>query len=137
MFPATTPPIERRDAGFTIIQVLVALAVVAVVIVAIGSLMATSVRGVRAFERHVALMQETRTAMAVAIPPRGELRPGQSSGQSDGYRWTVDVAPLGGNWVVPNSGAVWVPELVRIRVSSPSGATSDIRTVRLMKRTAE
>jgi general secretion pathway protein I len=27
----------------------------------------------------------------------------------------------------------WQPELVRIRVTSPSGATSDIRTVRLIK----
>jgi len=133
----TTPSIERPDAGFTIIEVLVALAVVAVVIVAVGSLMSTSVRGVRAFERHVALMQATRAAMTTAIPPRRELQPGLSSGQSDGYRWNIDVSALGGEWAVPDSKSAWVPELVRIRVSSPSGATSDIRTVRLMKRASE
>ncbi len=133
----TTPSIERPDAGFTIIEVLVALAVVAVVIVAVGSLMSTSVRGVRAFERHVALMQATRAAMTTAIPPRRELQPGLSSGQSDGYRWSIDVSALGGEWAVPDSKSAWVPELVRIRVSSPSGATSDIRTVRLMKRASE
>ena len=137
MFPVTSPSTERPDAGFTILEVLVALALVAVVIVAIGSLMATSVRGVRAFERHVALMQETRAAMTAAIPPRDRLQVGQSSGQADGYRWTVDVTPLGGDWAVPDSKTVWVPELVRVRVSSPPGATSDIRTVRLMKRAAE
>jgi general secretion pathway protein I len=137
LFPAPTPSIERPDAGFTIIEVLVALAVVAVVIVAIGSLMSASVRGVRAFERHVALVQATRAAMTTAIPPRAELQVGQSSGQSDGYRWSIDVSPLGGDWAVPNSNSTWVPELVRIRVRSPSGATSDIRTVRLMKRAAE
>jgi general secretion pathway protein I len=137
LFPVTPPSIERPDAGFTIIEVLVALAVVAVVIVAIGSLMSTSVRGVRAFERHVALVQATRAAMTTAIPPRAELQVGQSSGQSDGYRWTIDVSPLGGDWAVPNSKSAWEPELVRIRVRSPSGGTSDIRTVRLMKRAAE
>ena len=137
MFPATSPAIERRDAGFTIIEVLVALALVAVVIVAIGSLTAASVRGVRAFERHATLIQATRAAMAWAIPPRDKLQIGRSSGQSDGYRWTVDVTPLGGDWAVPNSRANWEPELVRIRVSAPNGATSDIRTVRLMKRAAE
>jgi general secretion pathway protein I len=137
LFPVTSPSTERPDAGFTILEVLVALALVAVVIVAIGSLTATNVRGVRALERHVALTQEMRTAMTAAIPPRAELKPGNSSGQSDGYRWTVDVSPLGGDWAVPNSSAIWVPELVRVRVSSPSGATSDIRTVRLMKRAAE
>ena len=134
MFPATSPSTERRDAGFTILEVLVALALVAVVIVGIGSVMSSNVRGVRALERHVALTQATRTAMAAAIPPRGQLQVGTSSGQADGYHWTVDVSPLGGDWTVPNSDVAWVPELVRIRVRSPSGATSDIRTVRLMKR---
>jgi general secretion pathway protein I len=137
LFPVTPPSIERPDAGFTIIEVLVALAIVAVVIVAVGSLMSTSVRSVRALERHVALMQATRAAMMTAIPPRAELQVGRSSGHSDEYRWSIDVSPLGGAWAVPNSTSAWVPELVRIRVSSPGGATSDIRTVRLMKRAAE
>ena len=47
MFPVTPPPTDRRDAGFTIIEVLIALAIVAVSVVAIGSVMATNVRGVR------------------------------------------------------------------------------------------
>lgn len=134
MFPATSPSTERRDAGFTILEVLVALALVAVVIVAIGSVMSGNVRGVRALDRHVALTQATRTAMAIAIPPRDRLAQGTSTGQTDGYHWTVDVSPLGGNWTVPNSDVAWVPELVRVRVRAPSGAISDIRTVRLMKR---
>jgi general secretion pathway protein I len=129
----TSPPTERSDAGFTIIEVLVALALVAVVIVAIGSLMATNARGVRKFEQHVALVQASRTALTAAIPSRAELRPGTSSGQNEGYRWTVDVMPLGGEWTVPNADVPWQPELVRIRVRSPSGATSDIRTVRLIR----
>ena len=137
MFPATSPSTERPDAGFTIIEVLVALALVAVVIVAIGSLMATNVRGVRSFEQHVALLQAARTVMTTGIAPRAELRSGSSSGQIDGYRWTVDVAPLGGEWAVDNADVPWMPELVRVRVKSPTGAVSDIRTVRLMKRPPE
>jgi len=137
LFPVTSPSTERRDAGFTILEVLVALTLVAVVIVAVGAVMAGNVRGVRALDRHVALMQATRAAMAAAIPPRGQLAQGTSSGQTDGYRWTVDVSPLGGEWTVPNSEVAWMPELVRVRVRSPSGAVSDIRTVRLMKRPSE
>ena len=127
----------RRDAGFTIIEVLVALALVAVVIVAIGSLMATNVRGVRAFEQHVTLMQATRTVMTTAIPSRAELRMGSSSGQLSGYRWTVDVTPLGGEWAAGSADVPWVAGLVRIRVTSATGAVSDIRTVRLMQRPSE
>lgn len=133
----TALPTDRRDAGFTIIEVLVALAIVAVSIVAIGSLMAANSRGVRSLEQHVALMQTTRAVMMTGIPPREELRPGPSSGQADGYRWTVDVRPLGGEWAVPGADTPWIPELVRVRVTSPSGATSDIRTVRLMRRSSE
>jgi general secretion pathway protein I len=137
LFPATPPPTDRRDAGFTIIEVLIALAIVAVGIVAIGSVMATNVRGVRSLEQHVALMQATRTVVAAGIPPRAKLGPGALSGQSDDYRWTIEVGPLGGDWAVPGADIAWVPELVRIRVRSPSGATSDIRTVRLIHRPAE
>jgi general secretion pathway protein I len=82
-------------------------------------------------------MQATRAAMTSAVPPRDRLQPGTSSGQADGYRWTVDVAPLGGDWTVGNADVPWVPELVRIRVRAPGGATSDIRTVRLLKRVSE
>ena len=130
----TPPPTDDSEAGFTIIEVLIALALVAVSLVAIGSLMATNARGVRSLEQHVALMQTARTVMTAAIPPRAELRPGTLSGQTDDYRWTVDVTPLGGGWTVPDADMPWVPELVRVRVISPTGAVSDIRTVRLMQR---
>lgn len=138
MSPVISPSSDRREAGFTIIEVLVALALVAVVIISIGSLMATNMRGVRSFEQHVTLVQVARTVMASSIPPRAELRSGSSSGQIDGYRWTVDVSPLGGEWAARDGADVtWMPELVRIRVKSPTGAMSDIRTVRLMQRSTE
>ena len=130
----TAPPTDGREAGFTIIEVLVALALVAVSMVSIGSLMATNARGVRSLEHHVALMQAARSVMSAGIPPRAELAPGTSSGKADDYRWTIDVSPLGGGWTVPDADVAWDPELVRIRVTSATGAVSDIRTIRLMPR---
>jgi len=132
--PAAPPPIDGRDAGFTILEVLIALAVVAVSIVAIGSVMSTNVRGVRLLEQHVTLMQTARTVMTAGIPPRAELGPGALSGQIDDYKWTIDVGPMGEGWDVPGADAAWIPALVRIKVRSSSGAVSDLRTVRLMHR---
>jgi general secretion pathway protein I len=132
--PAAPPPIDGRDAGFTILEVLIALAVVAVSIVAIGSVMSTNVRGVRLLEQHVTLMQTARTVMTAGIPPRAELGPGALSGQIDDYKWTIDVGPMGEDWDVPGADVAWIPAIVRIRVRSPSGAVSDLRTVRLMHR---
>jgi general secretion pathway protein I len=130
----TTPPsTDSRDAGFTIIEVLIALAVVAVSILAIGSVMSTNVRGVRLLEQHVTMMQTARSVMTTDIPPRAELGPGALSGQLNDYRWKIDVGPLGEDWAVPGADAAWIPALVRIQVQSPSGAVSDLKTVRLMR----
>ena len=133
MSPAYRLPISQREAGFTILEVLIALAIVAVTIVAIGSVMSTNARGVRTLENHVALIETAQTVLATAIPPRKDLAPGTLSGQIRNYRWQVDIGPVGGGWVVGDADVAWLPELVRIRVRSPSGATMDIETVRLMR----
>lgn len=133
MFHTNPPSIDSRDAGFTIIEVLIALAVVAVSIVAIGSVMSTNVRGVRLLEQHVTLMEAARSVMTVEIPPRAELGFGVLSGQANDYRWKIDVGSLGEDWAVPGADVAWIPALVRIQVRSPSGAVSDLRTVRLMR----
>ena len=115
-------------------EVLIALAIVAVSIVAIGSVMATNARGVRALEDHVALMQSAHTIFVTANPPRKELAPGTLSGQLRDFRWQVDVGPVGGDWVVEGADIAWIPELVKIRVRSPSGAAVDLETIRLARR---
>lgn len=134
MSPAVPPPTDGRIAGFTIIEVLIALAVVAVSVVAIGSVMSTNVRGVRLLEQHVTLMQAARSIMTTGIPPRAELGPGALSGKIDGYQWKIDVEALGEGWAVPGADVAWISALVKVRVRSPSGAASDLRTVRLMHR---
>jgi general secretion pathway protein I len=134
LFHRTPSPIDRHDAGFTIIEVLIALAVVAISIVAIGSVMSTNVRGVRLLEQHVTLMQTTRSVMTEEIPPRAELGLGALSGQVSDHRWKIDVGPLGEEWTVPGADVAWIPALVTVQVRSPTGAVSDLKTVRLMRR---
>jgi general secretion pathway protein I len=124
---------DRSEAGFMMIEVLIALAVVAIAIVAIGHVMSTNARGVRVLENHVALVQTAQTVFATAIPQRNELAPGSLAGQIRDYRWQVDIGPVGGGWVVDNAEIAWIPELVKIRVRSPSGAEVDLETVRLMR----
>ena len=131
------PPTDRGNAGFTIIEVLIALAVVAVSIVAIGSVMSTNVRGVRTLEQHVTLMQALRSVMTDELPPRAELGFGMLSGTASSHQWKIDVGPMGEEWDAPSADAAWIPALVRIQVRSPSGAVSDLNTVRLIQRRAK
>lgn len=128
-----TQPTDRAEAGFTIIEVLIALAVVAVGVVAIGSLMSTNARGVQKMEQHVALKEVAQTVLATGIPPRAELAPGTLNGELGAYRWQVNIGPLSGNFAPQPQNAGWIPGLVEIRVRSPEGATLELHTVRLMR----
>ena len=131
------PSTDQGNAGFTIIEVLVALALIAVSVIAIQQVMSTNAKGVRTLEQHVALEQMTRAVMSTVIPQRNALKTGETSGETRDYRWAIGIKPLGGEWTVPKDAKVdWQPEMVRIVVRSASGATSDIRTVRLVQRTA-
>jgi general secretion pathway protein I len=131
LFHATSS-IDRRTSGFTIIEVLVALAVVAVSIVAIGSVMSTNVRGVRSLEQHVTLMQAVRSVMATELPSHAKIGVGTWSGRTNDHQWRIDVGPMSEEWDASGSDLPWIPALVRIQVRSPSGAVADLRTVRLM-----
>jgi general secretion pathway protein I len=132
LFRATSPT-NGRAAGFTLIEALIALAIVAVSIVAIGSVMSTNVRGVRSLEQHVTLMQTLRSVMAADVPPRSQMAFGTLSGRSNGHQWRVAVGPMGEEWSGSGEDGAWIPALVRIQVRSPTGAVMDVRTVRLIR----
>ncbi len=119
-------------AGFTLIEVLVALSVVAVSLAAIGSLIATTVRGIRSLDRRVALVETTRAIMT-GLPDRERLVPGSFSGEMAGHRWRVDVTPLAVAGVDPQGSAPWTPHSVVLRVQPPSGPILQINTIRLRR----
>jgi len=115
------------------IEVLVAIAVVAVVLSSIGGLMATTTRGVGTLEQHVVLMETART-VAASLRSREPLPSGGLSGEMFGNRWRIGAAPMADSPVLPDSRSTWIPQLMTIRVQSPSGAVVDIKTVRLQRR---
>jgi general secretion pathway protein I len=127
---------SESAAGFTLIEVLVALALVAMSLAAIGHLVATTSRGVRSLEQRVALVEVTR-GLSAALPPRAQLAAGSLSGETSGERWRIDVTPWTGVGVAPVANSPWVPQTVTIRVQSASGAFVGVETVRLRKRTNE
>jgi general secretion pathway protein I len=133
LFHAVNAPAENNEAGFTIIEVLAALAIFVVSIVAIGQVMSTNARGVRTLEDHVALAQTTQAVFSAAIPLHEDLAPGRLTGSLNDHRWQVDIGPLTGRSVSDRVEAAWIPALVRVHVRSPSGAAIELETVRLMR----
>lgn len=124
---------RRSTRGFTLIEVLVALAVVAISLAAIGSLIAVTTRGARAIGLHLTLV-ETARAIVTGLPDRDQLVIGNFSGESAGHRWRVDVLPFYADFVDVREPGAWIPQTVVVRVQSPAGKVLEVNTVRLKRR---
>jgi general secretion pathway protein I len=133
LFP-TKRPSESGAAGFTLIEALVALAVVSAGIAAIGSLLFSSSRSDLNAERHIALIA-TAQKILTGLPDRNELADGQLDGVLNNHQWRVDVGPFVGAAGEHPGG--WEPQRIDLRVRSPSGAVINLDTVRLRRRALE
>src|SRR5580704_3495575 len=137
----TRPP--RGSAGFTLIEVLVAIAVLAVVLGAIGALVGNPVRAIRSVDRRLPLL-ETAQSLIAALPARDALQPGTQTGTSGDFRWRIDAVLL--NISVPDNAAAalstaatgaspkvnWVPLAITVRVQGSEGPPVRLDTVRLI-----
>jgi len=124
---------DRTDAGFTLIEALIALAVVAISVGAIAVLMGTTARGTRQLENHVALVQAAASVLWLDLPARTDPVPPTLSGDTASHRWRADFDRI----TVPlatDGEARWLPLRVTLQVTSPMGASMQIETVRLFKR---
>jgi general secretion pathway protein I len=114
----------RDEAGFTLIEALVALAIVAIALASIGGIMATVSKGTRSVSQRVALA--AAETLLTELPARNSIVPGRQSGQKDGNRWSVDITPIGNG-----SSGRWLPLLVVLDVRAPTGLAMRFTTVRL------
>jgi general secretion pathway protein I len=121
------------SAGFTLIEVLVALSIVALALAPIGALVANSTRGTRSIEANLTRLEIAR-AVLTAIPERDRPVPENLSGETAGHLWRVDVLPFeSGNIGAQNRGA-WLPQRIVVTVRSPIGDALQISTIRLQPR---
>ena len=122
---------QSGESGFTMIEAVIALALVAIVLAAIGSLVASNVRGAQFVDDHVALMQTARL-IASGIPRNGERFPDNLAGEVDGYLWQMRISPFLDHGAVRD--AQFDPQRIELRVRSPAGAMVSLETVRLQNR---
>ena len=112
-------------------EALVALAIVAASLASIGALIATTARGTRSIEQRLLRLEAARVALT-ALPDRDQLAPGGVSGELDGHRWRLEMAPFVDARLDPRED--WLPQTVVIAVQSPGGGVLEIPTVRLHRR---
>jgi general secretion pathway protein I len=122
-------------AGFTLIEVVVAIAVLAVVLGAIGAAVGTTVKGMRSVDQKLPLL-ETAQSLLASLPERDALRPGVQSGRTGDVRWRADIAPLDGVIADAPTSEKWLPLLVTVTVQGSEGPPVRLDTIRLVPRPA-
>jgi general secretion pathway protein I len=116
--------------GFTLIEALAALAVVAVGLTAIGMLVGANIHATRSLDQRLTLLETTRAILS-GLPGRNELELGRLSGEMAEHRWRADVIPFVADFVDPAAPSPWIPQAVVLRVQAPTGEILRIDTVRL------
>jgi prepilin-type N-terminal cleavage/methylation domain-containing protein len=117
--------LRRGEQGFTLIEGLVALAVVSAALGALAELNAQSRRATLVAERRSALA-ETARMIEVSLPSRAQLGGGERSGVLDGHRWRLQTTAL-----PATAGTPWSPRRLSLQVQGPGGETLQIETIRL------
>lgn len=117
-------------AGFTLIEVLVALAVIAISLPVVGSLLATNIKGTIKLEDRAKLLAAYRILEASDLD-RTRLSPGRRTGEVDATAWSMEVRRLGEDETGPRGKGPWVPWAIVTTLRSPSGETLRMGTVRL------
>ena len=130
MCHSTAP--RDATAGFTLLEVLVALSVVAVGLASIGALVASSVRGVHSIESRLPRLETARAIMA-ALPDRDQLPSGILMGEIANHPWRIDVSPFAASDIGLPQSVDWVPKSIVVTVSSPTGAEMKISTINLVR----
>ncbi len=126
----STNPESGGTAGFTLIETLAALGVMAAGLAAIGALANSSLRAGLYTERRLAEIDSARKIIA-GLPKRDALPLGRSTGSLDAHQWRIDSAPVA--TAGAGGGSLWTPQSIVLLVRSPSGAMIEIDTIRLRK----
>jgi len=123
---------HSRD-GFTLIEVLVALSIVATGLVSIGALFASTIRGARSVETRLNRLEIAR-AVITALPDREQLTTGKLAGEIAGHSWQVNVSPFPIGGGTADDRVPWRPQMVLVTVRSPAGDAMQVSTVRLQRK---
>jgi len=119
------------ESGFTLIEGLVALAVMAAGLAAIGEVTHESFLAGLAGERRLALVSTARK-IVTGLPDRAQVRNGDLDGTLDNHRWRLEASSFAAA-AGPANASRWAPQSLALHVTGPYGDRLEIDMVRLQR----
>ncbi len=120
-----------RRCGFTLLEILVAVTILAVALVALMRAFATGLMGIGLAEARVIAVAHARAKLE-EVGSVIALEPGELDGEwDDGYRWHVSIDPYELELGEAGAGAALAPYTVEVTVSWDDARDVTLTTLRL------
>ncbi len=127
-----------RDDGFTLLETLIALAILAGALATLQQALGAGWKGLRAARSEIGAVEHARAQLAAAGVATN-LREGQTEGVTpDGYRWQVTIVPVAAearprSTTAPKFAGYWVTAAVRWQSGSglAGGRAVTLRTLKI------
>jgi general secretion pathway protein I len=127
-----TKPAGRAARGFTLIEALVAIVILALALSVLFSAHDTGLRGATAVDEHLQARLLAQSLLAQWSQYRALQAPSQ--GRSGRFAWTVSFVPFAGAGALPRQGASdWTLHELTVTVAWAGGHRVKLTTLRLLR----
>ena len=120
------------EAGFTLVEVLVALAVCGALVAAMSPVFGWNIMQSRQAATRLSMAAAERSLLE-ALPGRGQLKTGLASGTLGDISWRMNVLPMRASEQGIETN--WLPYRINVQMVGPDGITGGFETIRLGRKT--
>ena len=130
--PSKSRPQGNGSAGFTLLEALIAIVILALSLSALLQLYSTGLRGVANIDDHLRARLLAQSVMAEMSYDR-RLRPGRLQGRADQFAWTLSITPFDDGQPAPQQPGPWTLHRLALTVTWPQGRRIELQTLRLLQ----
>jgi len=130
--PSTGHPGARGSAGFTLLEALIAIVILALSLSALLQLYSTGLRGIASIDDNLRARLLAQSVMAEMSYDR-RLQPGRLQGRLDQFAWTLSITPFDDGDPAPQQPGPWTLHRLALTVTWPQGRRIELQTLRMLR----
>jgi len=130
--PSKQRPRAGQSAGFTLLEALIAIVILALSLSALLQLYSTGLRGVGSIDDHLRARLLAQSVMAEMSYDR-RLRPGKLQGRFDQFAWTLSITPFDDGQPAPQQVNPWTLHRLALTVTWSQGRRIELQTLRMLQ----